>query len=134
MDYYHYDDTSVVVDSEMEDTYDNSDTLEMDTDTVMTDLDDTEKKKNLRNKSLRILKTWANDTIANIVRRCSNKLDYCFLIGSEQKPLEIYMQYCSFNYFASGKGIGKESMNGFNFLLIFIVNLKVDQKFIAVLF
>ena len=45
MDYYYYnDDTSVVVDSEMEDTYDNSDTLEMDTDTVMTDLDDTEKK------------------------------------------------------------------------------------------
>ena len=27
------------------------------------------------------------------------------------------MQYCSFNYFASGKGIGTESMNGFNFLL-----------------
>ena len=117
MDYYYYDDTSVVVDSEMEDAYDNSDTLEMDTDTVMTDLDDTEKKKNLRNKSLRILKTWANDTIANIVRRCSNKLDYCLLIGSEQKPLEIYMQYCSFNYFMSGHGIGNPLANGYNFLL-----------------
>ena len=75
-------------------------------------------KSHRKSRRTQLLQIFARNILQNdIIKRCSHNFDYCFLIGSEQKTLDIYMKYKYFFFLIQAERIGSPSRNGFNYLL-----------------
>ena len=75
-------------------------------------------KSHRKSRRTQLLQIFARNILQNdIIKRCSHNFDYCFLIGSEQKTLDIYMKYKYFFFLIKAERIGTPSRNGFNYLL-----------------
>ena len=75
-------------------------------------------KSHRKSRRTQLLQIFARNILQNdIIKRCSHNFDYCFLIGSEQKTLDIYMKYKYFFFLIQAERIGTPSRNGFNYLL-----------------
>ena len=85
-------------------------------------------KINKKKRKKKIFLSFAEKMKQNIVEGCSVNLDKCYLIGSEQKALALYMKYCTFEYLFSCKPIGDKTNNGFNFLLTYARDFNTNKE------